>query len=800
MALILEMKLALRRLLKRPGHTLLSVTVLGVGLGLMMFLFATVNSLVIQPLPFPDAARLVSIGEPTTQIIGGMDSDQYLALEGKLHNVPDLGAYQSVGVNLDVGGGAVHYRGARMTGSLMTLLGVRPLSGRALAAHDDAPSSPAVVVLGEGVWRQAFHADPHAVGRKVRVNGDWATVVGVMPSGFNFPGGMQLWLPLHVVPGQHRDIGVAGRLAPTARQAAAQAELNAWSGRMARALPAGTRIPGLVVGPLAAGFVPTDMIRWVWLMFGAGVLVLLLACINVANLQWVRTLQRRHEMALRSALGSSRARLMLGALAESLWLGAAALALAFPITQACGDWIHVTWVGAHPEQQLFMRGIDGWVATFGVVAGLLCTLVACGLPAWRVSRVNLQDALRDGSKGSGGGFARAAKAMTVVEVMLTVVLLVGAGTFVRAIDRLLKQRTVGAAHAARVLTSHVALPAAPYSDDTQRIRFFEKVVRRLRSEPGVLDASAANAVPGARLGSHEDVALPGHPQPADGWPRAQMAIVDPHFLDTYGVQLQAGRFIDERDRADSLPVAVIDAKMAAAFWPHQDPLHRTLVLYPGKAYAETLSVIGVAEPLQLDSMLERSLPGLMIPLSQAAGASPLQSVGLAMRTRAGSIAPRLADAVHAVDPQAALFGQATQVREMARARLGLTILTDIFSALGMVALLLAGAGLYGVLAFSVAQRTREIGIRRAIGAGAGAIAVQVARQLFGQLGIGLSIGLLLAWPWSQLLADPGMHTRAHDPAVFLPVLVMVLAVALLATLVPLLRALRVDPAVALRYE
>jgi hypothetical protein len=242
--------------------------------------------------------------------------------------------------------------------------------------------------------------------------------------------------------------------------------------------------------------------------------------------------------------------------------------------------------------------------------------------------------------------------------------------------------------------------------------------------------------------------------------------------------------------------------MADAMWPHDDALGRKLVLWPGRPQARSLTVVGVIEPLQLDGLLEKSLPGLLLPLAQSAGQQPLHGVGLAVRThiQAGSFVQQLDRAVHGIDPQAAVYAQATQARDMAQSRLGLSVLADVFAALGFMALLLAAAGLYGVLAFSVEQRTREIGIRRAIGASGGAIVVQVGRRLFWHLGAGLAIGLVLAWPWSGMLADPGLHTRGHDPAVFVPVLLVVVGVSTLAALVPLLRALRVDPAVALRYE
>ncbi|OOG57728.1 hypothetical protein B0E47_05700 [Rhodanobacter sp. B05] len=803
--IVREFREAWRRLVKRPGYALLSVVVLGAGLGVMLFLFTMVNSVILQPMPFPHAGRLVAVGEPTSNGIGGMDRAQYLALHGKLRSMDAMGAYAGTNLNLDSGHGAVHYGGCLLTASMMDVLGIKPLLGRGFEPADDVPGAPRVMLLGEPLWRHAFGADPHIVGRAVQVNAQWYTVVGVLPASFHFPiGTTAAWLPLRLVPNQHGGIGVAARLAPGVGLDQARAELDAWAGRLQRAMPmsSGQHMDRLTIYPLSVTFSPLDLRHWIWLMFGAGVLVLLLACINVANLQLVQTLQRRHELALRSALGGSRARLVFGALVESVLLSAAALALAFLIAHAGDRWLDVTWIASHPDTMPNAHGIDAWVIGFGVLVALLSTLLTGGIPAWRASRPDLQDALRDGSKGSGGGFARVAKTLVVAEVGLTVVLLVGAGTFVRALDALLSQPVVGAAHAVQVLTANVSLPAQPYANDAQRIRFFDSVVTRLRQEPGVVDASATNTVPGAILGSHEDVSLPRQPQPDTGWPRVQMGIVDAHFLGTFGVKLLQGRFFGARDAADSAPVVVIDAKMAAAMWPHADALNRKLVLYPGKAWAHTVTVVGVVETLQMDSMLERALPGLLMPLDQSATAEPMQGVGLNVRMHADADAfvPRLVDVVHGVDPQAAIYAPWTQARDMAMQRAGMVVLTDVFSALGLVALLLAAAGLYGVLSFAVAQRTRELGIRRAIGAGHGAIVRAVAQQLVWQLGLGLAIGFALALPWSQLLADPNLRTRAHDPAVFVPVLLLVLGMSALAALVPLLRALRVDPAVALRYE
>jgi predicted permease len=574
----------------------------------VLFLFSIVNSLILRPLPFAHADRLMAVGEPASHGIEGIDSDQFLQLQGKLHSVDLMGAYDNSGIGLDGGSGATYYPGCELTASMMKMLDVQPLLGRGFSAADDVPGAPRVVLLGEALWRHVFHADQHIVGRAVQVDGEWATVVGVVPASFGFPSRSQAWLPLRMAPGEHNYVAAVARLAPGRQLGQARAELDAWAGRLQSAVPMDQQMTQVVIGPMSLTFVPTDMRRWVWLMFGAGVLVLLLACINVANLQLVQTLQRRHELALRSALGSSRARLLCGALAESLLLSAGALALAFPILRAGGYWLRATWIASHPDSVALRHGIDGWVIGFGILAAVLSTVLAGGIPAWRASRVDLQDALRDGSKGSGSVFARVAKTMVVMEVALTVVLLVGAGTFVLALDKLLAQPAVGATHAAQVITANVALPALPYRDDKQRIRFFDSVAEHVRRAPGVVDATASDTIPSALLGSHEDVSLPGQPEPSDGWPRVQMGIVDPHFLDTYDVRLLRGRFIDARDRAGTEPVVVIDGKMATQMWPQGDALNRKLILYPGRKWAQTVTVIGVIEPLQLDSALERSVP------------------------------------------------------------------------------------------------------------------------------------------------------------------------------------------------
>ena len=810
--LLAEIGDAWRRLHRRPGYTLLSIGVLGVGLGLTLFVFNLVHALILAPLPYPHADRLVAIGEihdasggPGDVGVGidDLDGEQYLLLRRTLSGVETLGAYQKIGIALDAGDRATMYEGGALTASMMNLLGVRPLLGRGFVAADEAAGAPAVVLLGESLWRHAFGADPAIVGRAVRVNGDWATVVGVLPASFGFPGSSEAWTPLVVRPGEHPDVFGVARLAPGVGAAALRAELDAHADALRRVLPKGSTRQRIVAKPLALGLVPESLRRWVWLMFGACATVLLLACVNVANLQLVQMLTRRRELALRSALGSHPWRLTTGALVESLWLSVGALAIAIPMVAGGNRWLVGVYAAQGQSLSSHIRLDIGPAMLVAAAAAALATTLFVGLlPAWRASHVDLQEALRDGGKGSGGLFPKIARGLVVGEIALTVVLLVGAGTFVRALDALLQARPVGVAHADRVATARVALPPARYMDDASRIAFFERAVARLRATPGVRSATASDTVPGAELGSHEYVSALGQAEPSDGWLKGQFGIVDRDFLDVYDVRLLAGRFFTAQDDARHPAVTVVDHTMAERLWPGRDAVGQSLVLWPNRPAAKTLRVVGVIEPLQLDDMLSTSRPGLLLPLAQAAGQGPLQRMGLAVRTDgpASAFVPTLAQVLRGVDADAAVYAQRTQAAGVARGRVGMTVLTEVFAALGVVALLLAAAGLYGVLAFSVEQRTQEIGIRRAIGADGAAIVRQVGRQLGWQLAIGLGLGVLLAVPWSRLLADTHMQTRAGDPAVFVPVVVLVVAMTLLAALVPLRRALRVDPIIALRHE
>lgn len=801
--ILLEIRNALRRLLHRPGYTALSVLVLSLGLGAMLFTLDAVNGLVLKPLPFPQAERLVSLGHAraSSNWSGDLDSADFLRLRGELRGIEAMGAYASLTANVSSGGGAMprRYDGVQFDLAMFDLLGVQPSLGRAFSAEEDRPGAPTVALLSDRIWRNDFAADAGVLGRSIQLNGQPATIIGIMPPGFHFPVIADVWIPRRMAVDDGWSVEVVARLAPGVGIEQLRAEIEALQERLGEELRGARDQRELRTAPLAYRFVNEATRSVLWMMFVAGVLVMLLACINIANLQLVQGLARRRELALRVALGAGRGSLVRELLIESLVLSSVATVLALVLAVVGGDWIMGVFIAneEHPPYWVAM-GLDPRLVVFGAAAALLTTVAAGLWPAVLASRTDGQGVLREGERGSGRGFAGLVRGLVVVEIALTVVLLVGAGVFIRGLQGMLQMDVGSRVDPASMLTGRVGAFAEHFPTPAEQVAFFERVVARLRADPRVVEASAATALPGFAGGGNETVAAEGEAMPPGGYLEAEHARVDDHFLATWDIPLQAGRFFDGRDQADSEAVAVIDEALARQLWPGRDPLGQRLRVNPQREQSELLTVVGVVAPLHLDRVENRNNPGYLVPLRQ----QPTNFATLAVQARgdARALAPMLAEAVRAEQPDTAVYWLRTQAQALRMGRLGIELLTRIFSAVGLLALVLAATGLYGVLAFTVAQRTREIGIRRAIGAGHARIVGMVGSRLAVQVGIGLAVGLALALPWSWLLAEPLPATRGGDPMLLPAVGLLVTAVALLAAAVPLRRALRVDPLEALRQE
>ncbi|MGD9583932.1 MAG: ADOP family duplicated permease [Lysobacterales bacterium] len=795
---------AARRLLNRPGFSVLSISVLGLGLGSMLLMLSLLNGLIIEPLPFPQADRLVAVGYARDDNVGvgEIDSDDWLKLMPELRSYQAAATYEEATINISRASAIFEpkrYNGTRMGYRMTDLLGVQPMLGRAFSAADDRPGAPLAVLLGARVWQQDFAAAADILGRAIRVNGEAATIIGVMPVGFAFPFYGEVFVPRRLQVGEGEDTEIVARLKAGVEVSQARAELEAVAQTLGRTLSGQQDDRRLVLKPLTLRFVDEMTRRFVWVMFAAGVLVMVLACVNVANLELAQHLTRRRELAIRGALGASRARLLREMLAESLLMSMLAVIIGLVMAHYGGQWVlDVFRANGDAPVYYVSFSIDARMLGFGAAAALFTTLLAGLVPAWRASRADVQDTLRDGDKGSSsGGFARLVGALVVAEVALTVMLLVGAGTFIRGMDRVLNFDFGTRADPRTILTGRVGLVPQKFPDGPVQVQFFDRVIDRLRRDPQVISATAATTLPGTSAGDERQIAALGAAKPANGYPLALAAHVDDRFADTYQLRLLSGRLFDERDQADSGRVVVVDARLAQSLWPDRDPLGQTLRVDP-QSDTETYTVVGVVASLHLEDADDPPRPVYLLPLRQ----HPQRSVTVSVRTRGDALAfaPKLAAAVRAEDADTAVYRVQTQQRAIEMGRIGPVVLTKVFSGMGLLALALAAAGLYGVLAFGVVQRTREIGIRRAIGASRREISAVISRRALWQVAVGLAIGLVLGLPWSGLLADPLLQTQGYDGLVFALVVAVIIVVALMASLIPLRRALRVDPMTALRYE
>lgn len=795
---------AARRLRARPGNTALSIGILSLGLVSALFLFGAINVMVLRPLPFPEADRLVSVGwmQPARgNEVQSFDAADWLAIREALPMFDQVAVQGGPAtVNIASGEHVARYNGAMVGANLLRLLDVKPLLGRAFTDEDDQPGAALTVLLGEQVWRNDFGADPQIIGKVIRSNGEAATIIGVMPAWFRYPFDQEAWIPRRLAANDGFTTEVVARLAPGVSLDQAQLALTNLSRDMGeRFTPVRD---GAVLGliPLHHSFVEDVVRHTLWMMFGAGLLVLLLACVNVANLQLAAILPRRRELAVRSALGADRRRLLGELMAEAALMAGIATVLAVLGNDLLSHWWMAYISNSGLTVPFYLTPHYDWRDFVFVPLVALATCLCAGLiPALRAAGTDAQDALRDGSKGShGGAFARIARAMVVGEVALTVVLLIGAAMFLRGIDGMIGFDNGSRSDPATVLTGRVGLFDADYPTTTDRIRFFERVVERLRDDPRVLAASVGNAIPGRNSSGSEEVMAEGAGKPADGYLRVENAFVDDGFAQVYGLRLREGRFFDARDTADSAAVAVIDRRVAERLWPGRPALGQQLVMNPDATEPARLTVVGVMDDLHLRSISASPRASVLRPFAQAP--SRFATLALQLRGDAAAFAPALAEAVRGVDPHTPVYWVQSHAEVLRQNRVGTVVLGQMFGGVGVMALILAAAGLYGVLAFSVEQRTREIGIRRAIGSGRVDVVRLVFRRIATQLALGLGIGLALALPWSAMLANPAFHTKAYDPMIFGSVVAMVLGVALASALLPLRRALRVQPMTALRYD
>ncbi len=800
-----EIRMTLSQLRHSPGFTVVAAGILALGLGVTLYMFTVVKGYMLTPLPYPQAERIMHL-ERANPLHGfdSMEVTQHDFVEWRevQQSFEELAAFYAGTVNLSGGELPERYEGAFITPAAFGILAQDAHIGRTLVPGDAVPGAEPVIVLGYEAWLNRYNGDPAILGQTVRVNGVPTTVVGVMPEGFAFPLAQEVWVPLvvdlsKIERGQGMTVEVFGRLKPGVTLEQARAEFVNIAAALADRYAANENITA-VIKPFQREYIADEARTSISAMFFAVLLVLLIACANVANLILARTAARQKDIALRAALGASRWRILVHVLTESVVLASIGAVAGWFLAQAGMDLTDRAFIAAGIVEPFWISfEPDGRVLLFAAAVAVVAGVIAGLAPALRATRTDVNEHLKEGAKGSGASASRLSRALVTGEIALSCILLVSSGLMIRSVINL-NSKPLGIEHT-EVLTGRIGLPEAKYPDAASQYRFFEELAGRLNGNPEVLGATVAYSYPG--MGAYmTPYRTRGTEVPEEGQlPWVNYAGVMDNYAGVLGLDLLRGRWFDAREREGSEPVVIIDQRFAEEAFPGSDPVGQQLFLgNPDSEDSGWHTIVGVSEATTLDALDDPERPSAFVPLVHA----PQRFLTAAVRVRGDpmAFAQSLREAVRAVDPDIPVYWVRTLDDWVWAGNFTSRIVSTLFGIFAFVAVALSAAGIYSVLAYSVAQRTREIGVRRALGALDGRILNMILGQGAWQLGIGLTTGLACAVLFARLLSAMLAGVSPYDPPTLLGVTGILLAVALLASLIPALRAMRVNPMEALRYE
>jgi putative ABC transport system permease protein len=811
--LLQDLRYAIRTLAKQPAFTLVALVTLALGIGANTAIFGIVNAVLLRPLPYHEPDRVVLLWSHWTNWTKTWVSAPELAdYQQQARSLEHVAAFSSTSFNLTGGPGSepVRVLAAQVQSEMFAALGATPIAGRVFTADEDRPGHERVVMLTEGLWRSQFGSDPSIVGRTIDLDATPYTVLGVLPAALRLPLDYasrtftQIWVPLALEPvdpqerGNH-GLNALGRLKPGVSLLQAQAEIDTITRGFQHQYPGNYDAAfGLTLVP-APLEVFGDVRPALFVLLLAVGAVLLIACANVANLLLARSEARQKELAVRLALGAGRHRIVRQLLTESLVLsavgGAAGVALAYGLTQGL---ISLDPLKIPRVQDV---ALDGRVLAFTAAVSLLTGVLFGIVPALQSSRTDLQSVLKEGGRGSHVATGWLRRALVVGEIAASVVLVAAALLLARSFARLLD--VDAGFNPAHVLTLRTSLPGATYADSGAMVKAYTEVGRRLREAPGVQAAGAVTGLPLASTRGDWGIRIEGRPVDLRDGLAADWQVVTPGYFEALGTPLRDGRTFTDADRADTLPVIVINETMAKKFWPGAQAIGRRLTMGSNDRW---ITVVGVVADIHHRGLDMEPRPEMYRPHSQfrygGPAAAAVSTMTWVVRTaddpRAATSYARAA--IRAVDAKLGISDVATMGQVLADSTSDRRLNMLLFALLGSLALALATVGVYGVVAYSVSQRTHEIGVRMAIGARP----ADVVRMMVGEGGrlavAGVAVGSVIALAGARLIRGLLFEVSASDPLTFAAVAAGLFGVALLASYIPARRATHVDPMIALRGE
>ena len=818
-----DLRHALRGLFKNPGFTAAALLSLAIGIGANTALFSVTSALLLRPLPYTNADRLVILWNRSPGLNIAEDwfsTAQYFDIKTGHSGFEQVAIAIGGNYNLTGDGDPERVGVVRVSSNLLPMVGARPALGRLFVTEEDAPGRPGTAVLGYGMWTRRFGNDPRVIGRSLTLNGQPYEIAGVLPQDFSLPREVlptlgvaedgEIFLPLPLAPAaatdrNHEDYNIVGTLRPGVTVARAQAEMDALTARLRRDFP--NEYPPN--GALTFSIVPLleqvvgNVRRALLILVGSVGFVLLIACANVANLLLSRALAREKEIAVRAALGASRSRIVRQLLTESLLLSLGGGALGVALAYAAIGGLHALQPPGLPR--LHDIAIDGHVLLFTfalcVTAGVLFGLA----PASAAGRLNVYVTLKDASRGSGAGALwgswgrgnQLRRLLVVSELALAVVLLVGSGLLIRSFARL--QHVAPGFNASGVLTVELTMNGRKYANGAAAIDTYRQLWERLDRLPGVSASGSVSALPLSGYFSWGPITIQGRAlPPGEQFINADQRVVSGRYFEAMGIPLRSGRFFSDSDTADHPRVVIVDEFMASELWPNQDPIGKRLHTGDAQSTSPWRTVVGVVGRVKQYSLDADGRIAMYIPHAQ--NPSRAMFVTVKSATDPAALAPQVAKEIRALDPDLPVYHlepMTSRVNEsLARQRFSMLLLS-LFAA---IALALASVGIYGVMAYLVGQSTREIGIRMALGASQRAVLGMILRQGMTVALTGVAIGVAGALALSRVMRSLLFGVQGSDPLTFGSVSLLLGAIALVATYLPARRAAQIDPMISLRAE